>query len=105
MSAVDGPLAPLTNGSRMNGSFNGNGNTNGDLQDTVSDSPAPATAITFDPEVFRSFLSSLLPPLFSASAEEIEEIFDDDFHERASRFAAEGGGVLYVVKKKDEQEG
>ncbi|KAH9927411.1 dynein heavy chain [Epithele typhae] len=35
---------------------------------------------------------------------EIESIFDDDFDERVSRFASEGGGVVYVVKKKDEQE-
>lgn len=105
MSAVDGPLAPITNGSsRMNGSaLNGKGDTNGDLHDGISE-PAPAKPISFDPEVFRLFLASLLPPLFGASPEELESIFDEDFHERASRFAPEGGGVIYVVKKKDEQE-
>ena len=94
MAGVEGPL---TNGvSRTNGALNGNG----DLHDPIpQESP-----IAFDPSLFRSYLLSLLPPIFGASPEELESIFDDDFHERVSRFAGEGGGVIYVVKKKDEQE-
>ena len=61
-------------------------------------------AIPFDPSVFHSYLLSLLPPIIGASPEELESIFDDGFNERVSRFASEGGGVVYVVKKKDEQE-
>ena len=87
----------LTNGiSRTNGALNGNG----DLHEPVSSEPA----IPFDPQVFHSYLLSLLPPLLGASPEELESIFDDDFNDRVSRFAGEGGGVVYVVKKKDEQD-
>ncbi|KAI0369874.1 dynein heavy chain protein 2 [Pilatotrama ljubarskyi] len=96
MAGVEAPLAPLTNGvSRANGALNGNG----DVHDGITE-----PAIAFDPEVFRSYLLSLLPPIFGASPEELEALFDEDFHERVSRFAGEGGGVIYVVKKKDEQE-
>lgn len=98
MAGVESPLAPLTNGI---GRTNGNGalNGNGDLHDGISE-----PAISFDPTVFRSYLLSLLPPILAALPEDLESIFDDDFHDRVSRFAGEGSGVLYVVKKKDEQE-
>ena len=43
--------------------------------------------------------------MLGASSDELEAIFEDDFEERASRFAAEGGGAIYVVKVKDESEG
>ena len=98
MAGVESPLAPITNGiGRTNGALNGNGN--GDLHDGISE-----PAIAFDPPVFRSYLLSLLPPLLAASPEELESIFDEDFHDRVSRFAGEGSGVIYVVKKKEEQE-
>lgn len=96
MAGVDSPLPPLTNGlGRTNGTLNGNG----DLHDGISE-----PAISFDPSVFHSYLLSLLPPILAAPPEDLESIFDDDFHDRVSRFAGEGTGVLYVVKKKDEQE-
>ncbi|KAI1790505.1 dynein heavy chain [Ganoderma leucocontextum] len=79
MAGVESPLAPTTNGlARTNGTLNGNG----DLHDGI-----PEPAISFDPSVFH-----------------LESIFDEDFHDRVTRFAGEGTGVLYVVKKKDEQE-
>ncbi|KIP08567.1 hypothetical protein PHLGIDRAFT_34940 [Phlebiopsis gigantea 11061_1 CR5-6] len=84
--------APLTNGS-------GAMHTNGTLQDGPVES-----AITFDPAIFRSYLLALLPPFLAALPEEIESIFDEEFDERVLKFAAEGGGVIYVVKKKDEAE-
>ncbi|KAG6373728.1 hypothetical protein JVT61DRAFT_5867 [Boletus reticuloceps] len=43
--------------------------------------------------------------LLGASPEELVSLFDDEFEEKVSRFAAEGGGVIYVVKVKEEQEG
>jgi hypothetical protein len=90
MSMVE---APLTNGS--------NGiHTNGTLQDGPVE-----PVITFDPSIFRSYLHALLPPLLAVLPEELESIFDDEFDERVSRFAGEGGGTVYVVKKKDEAEG
>ena len=94
MAAVE---SPFTNGSsRANGALNGNG----DVHEPVSSEPA----IPFDPSVFHSYLTSLLPPILGASPEELESIFDDEFEERVLRFVGEGGGVVYVVKKKDEQE-
>ena len=96
MAGVESPLAPTTNGiHRTNGALNGNG----DVHD-----PVLQPAIAFDSSVLRSYLLSLLPPLLGAPPEELESIFDDDFDDRVSRFAGEGGGVVYVVKKRDEQE-
>ncbi|KAK1225811.1 dynein heavy chain [Marasmius sp. AFHP31] len=68
--------------------------------------PEPPTS-SFDPEIFRTYLSALLPALIGALPEELESIFDHDFEERVARFAAEGGNVIYVVKSiktKDEGE-
>ena len=94
MTSVESPLSNGT--SRTNGALNGNG----DLHEPISSEPA----IPFDPSVFHSYLLSLLPPIFGASPEELESLFDEDFDDRCSRFAGEGGGVVYVVKKRDEQE-
>lgn len=44
--------------------------------------------------------------MLGASLQEIQECVDDaEFEDRVQRFAAEGGGPLYVVKVKDEAEG
>ena len=72
-------------------------NLNGTIVEPVSQ--------PFDSSIFRSYLLSLLPPVLGASLEELESIFDDEFEERVSRFAAEGGAVIYVVKVRDEAEG
>ncbi|KAI0825307.1 dynein heavy chain [Trametes gibbosa] len=101
MATLDAPLTVIANHASR---ANGNGAFNHSNGDPPEAEPAPPVAISFDPDVFRSFLLSLLPPLFGATFEELEYIFDDDFPERASRFAGEGGGVIYVVKKKDEHE-
>lgn len=74
-----------------------NGSTNHD--------PPAESISTFDPEIFRSYLHAVLPPLFGALPSELESVFDDEFEERVARFAAEGGDVIYVVKVKDEVEG
>ncbi|KAJ3877377.1 dynein heavy chain, N-terminal region 1-domain-containing protein [Lentinula edodes] len=66
--------------------------------------PAEPTAPFLDPEIFRSYLLALLPPVIGARPSDLERIFDTDFDERVSRFSGEGGDVLYVVKAKDEVE-
>ena len=54
----------------------------------------------------RTYLLALLPPIFGASRGEIEDqVFDSEFEERVARFASEGGGPLYFVKRKEEVEG
>ena len=88
MAALD---APLTNGTA---------HTNGITPDGPSE-----PVITFDPSIFRSYLSALLPPLLAAHPDDVESLFDSEFDERISRFAGEGGGVMNIVKKKDEVEG
>lgn len=67
------------------------------------DEAAPSSS--FDPTIFRTYLLSLLPPVLGASPEEIESIFDSEFDERVARFASEGTGVIYIVKRRDEVEG
>lgn len=88
MAAVEGPLAPLTT-------------TNG----TLPHDPPVEPSATYDPSIFRSYLLALLPPVIGASPAELESLFDDDFDERVSRFASDSGGVIYVVKVRDEAEG
>ncbi|PPR06552.1 hypothetical protein CVT26_000730 [Gymnopilus dilepis] len=83
---------PLTNG-------NANHNHNGD-----SPSAEPP-ASTFDPEIFKRYLLGLLPPVIGAKPSELESLFDDEFDERVRRFAADTGGVIYVVQSKEENEG
>jgi hypothetical protein len=47
-------------------------------------------------------LLALLSPVLGAAPSELESIFgDDEFDECVSRFAAESGGVIYVVKVGD----
>lgn len=77
-------------------------NTNGAI---THDGPIAEPIQSFDSSIFRSYLLSLLPPVLGASLEELDSIFDDEFEERVSRFAAEGGVVIYVVKVRDEVEG
>lgn len=86
---MDPPYTPVT-------TTNGNGNG-------AIPHDEPATA--FDSSVFHTYLLSLLPPVLGASPADLESIFDDEFDERITRFASEGGGVIYVVKRKDEVEG
>ena len=66
---------------------------------------SPVDAPPFDVSLFRSYLLSLLPPVLGAFPEELVSLFDDEFGEKVSRFAADGGGVIYVVKAKEETEG
>jgi dynein heavy chain 1 len=63
------------------------------------------SASSFDPSVFRSYLLALLPPVIGASPSDLESLFDDEFDARVTRFASEAGGVLYVVKTKEDLEG
>jgi hypothetical protein len=73
---------------------------------SINTTNGPIDQPPFDSSVFRSYLLALLPPVLGAAPSELESIFDDDeFDERVSRFAAEGGGVIYVVKVRDEVEG
>jgi hypothetical protein len=73
---------------------------------TNTSTNGPIDQPPFDSSVFRSYLLALLPPVLGAPPSELESIFEDDeFDERVSRFAAEGGGVIYVVKVRDEVEG
>ena len=91
---------PLTNGTGAP-HVNGNGTAPGAPQ---PDAPAETT-IPFEPATFRQYLLGLVPPLMGAVPEELESLLDDDFNERVTKFAQEGGGTLYVVKKKDDSEG
>jgi hypothetical protein len=65
-----------------------------------------ASLSSFDISVFKSYLLSLLPPVLGATLEDLRDsLFDDEFDERISRFAAEGGSVIYVAKTRLESEG
>lgn len=81
--------------------------TNGSANhhDPPEPTPAPAAATPFDPEIFRTYLTNLLPPVIGANVSDLNTLFDDEFEERVSRFAADNGGVIYVVQVKEENEG
>ncbi|KZT24393.1 hypothetical protein NEOLEDRAFT_1094681 [Neolentinus lepideus HHB14362 ss-1] len=106
MATPEPPLTPVLPPNGTNG-INGTNGVNGTSNGTSHhDGPVePASAPAFDSAVFREFLLSVLPPLMAASPRDLESVFNDDFDERVSRFAAEGGGAMYVVKMKDEVEG
>ena len=59
----------------------------------------------YDSELFRSYLLNLLPPVIGANPLDLESLFDGEFEEKVARFASEAGGVVYVVKVKEEAEG
>lgn len=107
---MEGPLSPtLPNGISH---INSNGHLHHDDSPSTSTSQNPVVAPTFDPNVFRTYLLSLLPPVLGATPNELEGIFADEeaFEEKVLRFAGESaggasgsgsGGVLYVVKMRD----
>ncbi|KAI0292242.1 cytoplasmic dynein heavy chain 1 [Multifurca ochricompacta] len=93
---MDGPYTPSTS-THVNGTNGINGTS------PIPHDEAPPSS-SFDPGIFRTYLLSLLPPVLGATPEEIESIFDSEFDDRVTRFANEGSGVIYVVKRKDEVE-
>lgn len=94
---MEGPYVPSTP-THVNG-------TNGIHASSPISQDEAAPSSSFDPGIFHTYLLSLLPPVLGATSKEIESIFDDDFDERVTRFASEGTGVVYIVKRKDEVEG
>ncbi len=78
----------LTNGSTTNG-----------------DHTPTEPASSFDPDIFRRYLLSLLPPVLGANVADLNSLFDNEFEERVSRFATDTGGVIYVVQAKEENDG
>ncbi|KAF4584562.1 hypothetical protein EYR38_001791 [Pleurotus pulmonarius] len=76
--------------------------TNGTNHDQHAE-PATTTT-TFDPTIFRDYLTALLPPVIGASLHELHSLFDDEFDERVVKFAAEGAEAIYIVKVRDESE-
>lgn len=73
---------------------------NGDAAAAVEPS-----STSFDPDIFRKYLLALLPPVIGADLTDLHTLFDEEFDERVARFANESGGVIYVVKTKDESDG
>ena len=78
--------------------------TNGHHHDPPQ-SESQTQPLSFDTDIFRTYLLALLPPVIGALPSELDSLFDDEFDERVARFAAEAGGVVYIVKVKDEVEG
>jgi hypothetical protein len=54
----------------------------------------------FDPDIFRQYLLHLLPPMLGANVADLNSLFDHEFGERVSRFAADTGGVIYVASER-----
>jgi dynein heavy chain 1 len=94
---MEGPYTPTTP-THLNGTNGIHGSS-----PTPPDEAVPSSS--FDPSIFRDYLLSLLPPVLGTTPEEIESIFDGEFDERVARFASEGTGVIYIVKRKDDVEG
>ncbi|KAG6864894.1 hypothetical protein C0991_006509 [Blastosporella zonata] len=64
----------------------------------------PESTTQFDSFIFRSYLLALLPPVIGALPDELDSLFDDEFDEKVTRFAADNGGSIYVVKIREEVE-
>ena len=82
------PQPALTNGTTTNGDH------------SSSESPS-----LFDADIFRRYLLNLLPPVIGANTSDLQSIFDNEFNDRVARFAADTGGVIYVVQAKEDSEG
>ena len=80
-----------------------NGHSNGihDSPPTPDPSAPPPPPSNFDPELFRGYLLALLPPLTGADPAELDVLFDSEYEEKVSKFAAEGANVIYVVKARE----
>lgn len=76
-----------------------NGNT------TNGDHTPPTEPASFDLDIFRRYLLSLLPPVLGANVADLNSLFDNEFGERVARFATDTGGVIYVVQAKEENDG
>lgn len=88
--AMAEPLSPLTNG---------HDNSEPSIQ-TQPDQPPQ-----FDPEILKAYLQALLPPVIGTSHSDLVSLFEqDDFADKVTQFATESGGVIYVVKAKDDVE-
>lgn len=96
------PSTPILENGHGYGEINGGGlNGNG-----ITGNGTASTSTAFDTELFTHYLLTLLPPVIGATQVELEEtLFDAEYEERVTRFASEGGNVLYVQKVKDEDEG
>ena len=93
MASPESPLPAISNGTNGTNGTNSTEQINGN---GVHD-------INFDTSVFRQYLLALLPPVLGATPDELEEtLFDSEFDDRVTKFAAEGGGVVYVVKVKHD---
>lgn len=79
-----------------------NGSSNHIDQTPAAEAAAPSS---FDTEVFKKYLLGLLPPVLGVDLAELYSLFDDEFEERVTRFAADTGGVIYVVQVKEVSEG
>lgn len=84
---------------------NTNGTANGISHHDHASTSAEPVAFAFDPNIFRSYLVSLLPPVLGASLDELETLFDYEFEDHVTKFAGDGGVVIYIIKVKQELEG
>ncbi|ORY33069.1 putative motor [Naematelia encephala] len=65
--------------------------------------PSSTSGMNFDVQVFRDYLSSLLIPVMTATAQDIQDsLFEDpSFDDKATRFATDAScQVVYVVKER-----
>lgn len=129
-TTLDSPY-PSTNG-------HGNGSAHPhSLHDTSTTPPPPSStpnpsnqnsnSTPFDPQIFKSYLLALLPPVLGAAPDELESLWEDreEFEERVLRFVSDtsgssgggggggqggggggqggggGGAAIYVVKRRE----
>ena len=78
--------------------------TNGSSSHEASTPEAPSVSTAFDPAYFREYLLALLPPVIGANPVDLESLFDEEFNARVTRFASEIGGVIYVIKVKEDSD-
>ncbi|KAH6880862.1 cytoplasmic dynein heavy chain 1 [Coprinopsis sp. MPI-PUGE-AT-0042] len=79
--------------------------TNGSSShDALTPEVTTSVSTAFDPEVFRTYLLALLPPVIGANPIDLESLFDEEFNARVTRFASEIGGVIYVIKVKEDSD-
>ena len=71
--------------------------TNGHHHDPPQ-SESQTQPLSFDTDIFRTYLLALLPLVIGALPSALDPLFDDGFDERVARFATESGEWCILLK-------
>jgi hypothetical protein len=79
--------------------------TNGSSShDALTPEVTTSVSIAFEPEVFRSYLLALPPPVTGANPVALQSLLGDESNARVIRFASGVGGAVYMIKVEEDSD-